>query len=107
PTESPRLPLAQVILHSPLAWFAEEAPRLPTRSRHHGHLRKLLVGVFGPVSATQCLHKSDDFTAFLKPCFDQRYVDKMGQKWVCCNEQVTPRRKDPKRPGCEGGEEMA
>src|SRR5262245_52904209 len=74
-SQSPRCPLTQVILGSPLAWVAEEAPRLPTGSWDHGHLRELLVGVFWPVSATQCLHKSDDFTAFLKPCFDQRYVD--------------------------------
>lgn len=39
---------------------------LPLGSRHHAHVRKLLVGVLGPIAASQCLDQAYDFTAPLE-----------------------------------------
>src|ERR1700694_5319793 len=76
-SEPPRFPLTQVILNPPLARFAKQSPRLPTRPGHHSYVRKGLVGILRPVATAKRLHQANHLSTLLETSFNQRHVNQM------------------------------
>src|SRR5487761_487917 len=77
PSETTSFPPTQIVLHSPFAWLAEEAPRLPARFRHHGYFWELVMGILGSIAATKRVDQTNDFPTTLESRFDERRIDKM------------------------------
>jgi len=98
PAETARLPFSEVVLNAPFAWFAEDAPRLPTGARHHGHIRELLMRVLGPVAATKGLDKPDDFASFFETGVHERHVNEMRKQRTAGDEQVPAWNQNPESP---------
>ena len=92
--EAARTPLAQVVLHAALDRFAEQSPRLPTRSRHHADVRKFLVRVLRAIAAAQRLDDAHDLAALLEAHADERLVDEVRHHRVGGDEDMRPGHND-------------
>src|SRR2546423_1792825 len=68
-------PLAEIVLHAPLARLAEQAPRLPAGARHDRHHVELFFSILRSIAAAQRLNQSYDLGALLESFTDERLVD--------------------------------
>src|SRR3989442_329141 len=66
PTQASSFPVLEIVFDSTLAWFSENEPRFPTRSRDHRNIRVLEVSTFGPISSPQSLYNSSNLSSHLE-----------------------------------------
>jgi len=82
-------------------------PWLPSGAGHHRHIRKFLVGVLRPVTASQGLYKPNHLPTFFETGAHQRFVDEMGQERIACDEQMRAWSHYAKYLGGESAEKLA
>jgi hypothetical protein len=66
----------------PLTGLAQENPRFPRRTRHHGYFGELGLGVLGPISSAQRLRQPDDLSSLLVPGINHRLTHGMRQQRI-------------------------
>src|SRR5258708_5620416 len=81
-------PLPQVILYSLLTWFAKQSPGLPARTRHHGYVRKLVMGVLGAITSAQRSYNPNNLPTLFEACADERSENQVGYERVRGNEDM-------------------
>jgi hypothetical protein len=82
PAQPPRLPSAKVLRDCPLTGLAQENPRFPRRTRHHGYVRELSFSVLGAIPAAQRLRQPDDLSSLLVSGINHRLTHGMRQQRI-------------------------